>query len=94
MDKRKDGIFITISFPICVMLIFKLRAFVFERNGTGDIFAVGVTFDQCKEITMKLKGGCVSWWFYFLIFQIAANFKSFFSCVKVTNTKLMAILIN
>lgn len=52
MDKRKDGIFITISFPICVMLIFKLRAFVFERNGTGDIFAVGVAFVQCKEITI------------------------------------------
>lgn len=62
------------------MLIFKLRAFVFERNGTGDIFAVGVTFVQCKEITMQLEGGCVSWWFYFLIFQIAANFKSFFLC--------------
>lgn len=53
--------FITISFQIYVMLLFKLRAFVFERNGTGNTFPVGVTFVQCREITLKLQGGCVSW---------------------------------
>lgn len=60
MHKREDGIYITISFQICVMLIFELRAFVFERNGTGDIFAVGVTFVQCKEITISSSREVVS----------------------------------
>lgn len=86
--------FMTISFQISVMLIFKLRAFVFERNGTGNTFAVGVTFVQCREITVKLKEVVSPGSFIFSIFQTAANFKRFFSCLKVTNTKLMFLLIN
>lgn len=87
-------VFMTISFQISVMLIVKLRTFVFERNGTGNTFALGVTFVQYREITVKLKEVVSPGSFIFSIFQIATNFKIFFSCTKVTNTKLMFLLIN
>lgn len=61
---------ITISFQIYVMLIFKLRAFVFERKGTGNTSDVEVTFVQCRQVTMKL---------------LVVLFFNFLNCCKLLN---------